>query len=231
MLRSVQHPFQHISTCKSSQQWARRVLDNIYAYRANGTVSSTPKPILLIDVDGVINFTGNSCWPVAKQAKVMHEKRKYLITWSPVVVEKLNLWFDSGLAEIRWLTTWDKYAQDNLAPALGLRHFELARDPVENIDKDVAADRTVLAEPGRPIVWIDDDVSYYVRRIRSNWMAKNTTLIVQPDTRIGLTPEQLATIESFLVSARENRFQPNNGHSSSKTSKMNWSGVSPLFND
>lgn len=168
------------------------------------------KPIVLLDVDGVLNFfMGRSVWETSKMAWIRDRSRGIGVQWSPTVVDKLNDWFDSGLAEIRWLTSWDNRAQEKLAPELGLRHFELARNPAENIDKDVAADRTALAEPERPIVWIDDEVLNLSQLVKSDWISKDTTLLIHPVENEGLTPEHLEKIESFLVGARENRFPPN----------------------
>lgn len=190
-------------------QFVRRFCADL---RVTGQSSSLyPKPIILLDVDGVINFVGKSQWPNNKCARVFNKlhSREFAINWSPAVVDKLNHWSESGMAEIRWLTMWDESAPEFLAPALGIRHFELARNPLDGIEKNEAADRAALAEPGRPIVWIDDEVGDYARYVKSPWISKDSTLIINPKLEEGLTPQHLENIEAFLVGARENRFPSN----------------------
>lgn len=121
------------------------------------------------------------------------------IGYSPAMVEKFNSFSRSGLAEIRWLTTWDKSARTMLAPALGFDEFLLARDPEKGIGKDEAAEKLAQDYPDRPIVWLDDEVGWYTSDKRDFWMQRSAkTLLLQPDQNTGLTPQQLDLVEKFL---------------------------------
>jgi hypothetical protein len=181
---------------------------NVAADRERESVRSsgdrTKIPVLLLDIDGVVNIVGAQMniplkWKVVKSATL----NQYPFSWAPAVVEKLNHWADTKQAEIRWLTTWDNNARTIVGPALGLREFYLARDPALQLSKLIAATRIAKNEPDRPIVWIDDDMS----RIFGNpndidiikyWVARKNTLLVETDPLQGLVDSDLKMVEEFL---------------------------------
>jgi hypothetical protein len=187
-------------------------------------------PLILLDIDGVINMgePRRSRWPQLKTKNVVDKRngRSYRFDYAVGVVDQLNQWADSGLAEIRWLTTWDESARSCVAPALGLRNFALARDPAEHLTKYDAARRTAeqtftsneeaLKSPAvadtkneasgrtRPIIWIDDMLRTLFCRPGGTddinyWRHRQQTLLLEPDRRDGLTPSQMDCIESFLL--------------------------------
>jgi len=58
--------------------------------------------------------------------------------------------------------------------------------------------RLVLAEPGRRIVWTDDDLADQPWAL--SWVADHAdALLVSPDPRVGLVAPQVQAIEEFLV--------------------------------
>ncbi len=60
-----------------------------------------------------------------------------------------------------------------------------------------AVRRLVRADPSRPIVWLDDDLA--AEADVRDWMHAHTTcLLVAPEPRSGLTPDQLADVADFL---------------------------------
>lgn len=159
------------------------------------------KPLILLDVDGVINALdgGNK-----KRWKDVEKKvvNKYDIYYSPTVVNKINAW--SKVAEVRWLTTWDENARRLLAPALGLNEFELARDPDLMLSKDQAAFDCIQMTPSRLLVWIDDEVLCYSSNPKapvpsSFWRDRDRTLLISPAEFYGLEPLHLKKIDAFLA--------------------------------
>jgi hypothetical protein len=121
------------------------------------------KPIILLDVDGVINFAGSKekakvLWPdlIYERDVVNCAGEKYNILYSPAMVQRINAW--NQVAEVRWLTTWDDSAKTNLAPALKLDSFENSRKS----DNDCKITTAVLVgkEQGADglVIWIDDDL-------------------------------------------------------------------------
>jgi len=158
------------------------------------------QPVILLDVDGVINMGGrNSClksWDDRESTYV----NGFQIQFSPTVVERINRW--NSKAEVRWLTTWDEKAQNMLAPALKLDHFPLARDPYRCWGKLYTADKTAEeVGPDRLIIWIDDELTSWVKYDRDHQnilcLRKNTVLVSPGD---GLRPEHLDYIDKILES-------------------------------
>ena len=133
----------------------------------------------------------------------MVKVRNYNINYSPTVVKAFNEYSRSGLAEIRWLTTWDVKARTHLAPALGFDEFLLARDPEKKETKRVAMD---LAEryPHRPIIWIDDEVGYYAQKKMSFWMQRDASTLLL-ECRNHLNEKHMAMIDKFLKSCSQKR--------------------------
>ena len=170
------------------------------------SAGQVPKgPLLLLDIDGVINFpyndTAEKMWPDHKHVEVKAPTgQPFTITFSPSMIATINKW--ATCAEVRWLTSWNEGAQTELAPALGLSHFELARTSAEERDyanpvsKAQAGLQAAAAEPSdHLVVWIDDDLASMVRdddplRTRPN------TLLIAPT--YGITPEQVQIVDNFL---------------------------------
>ena len=172
-----------------------------------GSAQHTPiKPIILLDVDHVINMVGcNSCldsWSDKKSTIV----NGFTIQYSPTVVERINKW--NTIAEVRWLTTWNNRAQTMLAPELKLDHFALARDPDVYMGKLQAAEKTAEeVGPDGLIIWIDDELSDWVKRDertmhRIYHHRKNTVLVSPGD---GLRPEHLDYVDKILESPNKSR--------------------------
>lgn len=162
---------------------------------------SKAKPILLLDVDGVINYVGDGgAWRDQKEKMKLKRVNWWNIRWSTEVVLKINYW-GRNLADIRWLTSWDEKARLLLAPALGIDEFPLARDP-SMWHKAHAADIVDQTYPGIPICWIDDELDSFLHdtdRGHFYWESRPNTLLIQPSEKMGLQPDDLARIESFLI--------------------------------
>ena len=172
-------------------------------YIADFTVKNDKKPLILLDVDGVINYLdGEVRWKDSKTVPVRH----FEISYSPTVIAKLNDWTKSGAAEIRWLTTWNANAQQHLAPKLGLRNFALAREVYDDtfVGKATAAYDNIKDHPDRPLIWIDDEVKDIVKvteemKLDLNFRTRNKTLFIKPYDLEGLTAGHLALIDRFIA--------------------------------
>ena len=182
---------------KAKSLWHEKRLfsNSIFEAEINPVLSTLP--LILLDVDHVVNnpFFNKKHWDDTLMVRV----KGWNIGYSPAMVEKFNSFSRTGLAEIRWLTTWDETARTMLAPALGFDEFLLARDPEKEIEKDQAAEKLARDYPDRPIVWLDDEVGWYTTETRDFWMQRTAkTLLLQPDQKTGLTPKQLEIVEKFL---------------------------------
>ena len=196
-------------------------------------IATARTPALLLDVDGVLNAISRkgdpSAWPDWQQGQARNRHGQYPILYSPTVVASVRRWYDEGLAEITWLTTWLDDANGELRnllglpafPVLGAPQYERAAHPVAGTYEGPpahadlagahAASRltgrwwkfdavleVVAAQPGRPLVWIDDDLR--VERAVRQWMEAHTTcLLVAPLTHVGLIPRHLRTVEDWLL--------------------------------
>ncbi|RBY75131.1 hypothetical protein DQ239_17440 [Blastococcus sp. TF02-09] len=167
----------------------------------------TPPPVLLLDVDGVLNAVRVDLPEGWRRGRF----NGYVLSWDPTVVARLRALHESGRVELQWLTTWTEMADRLLAEPLqlprGLRTHgrELlptgyggARAAASGWWKLAAAQQVARAEPGRRIVWIDDDLAEQAEDI-SEWLAANgQVLVVAPDYQLGLTHEELDRIEAWL---------------------------------
>ncbi len=158
------------------------------------------RPVLLLDVDGVINAF-NPGWGDTARAKCAG----LTVRWSPDMVARIRALHASGLVEVRWSTTWCGYP-DQLA-ALGVLldlHVESAftQRPMSKTwaDLKVEAAHSVLAA-GRRLVWADDSEVGAARRLHPPIAAAEAdgrALLVQPDPERGLQPADLDAIDAFV---------------------------------
>ena len=101
-------------------------------------------PLLLLDVDGVLNALGDDGQLKAaggdwRQGWATADGTRWPITWSPAVVARLAAWHDQGRLELQWLTTWGHDANDELRDLLGLPRLAVA-GTYQDEDADGAAD-------------------------------------------------------------------------------------------
>jgi hypothetical protein len=188
----------------------------------------SPKtPVLLLDVDGVVNAITKTpdpnVWESWQKGEAESNGRTWPITWSPEVAKYLTGLHDSGRVEIRWHTTWQEDAQ-RIADLVALPTLPVADAPEyaeggrfaarmirENRPKwwKLPAAERVVAEEGRPLIWIDDDIADKLWREGGMAYPIGTVdapaLLVCPNERTGLAPKHLRTIDSFLTELEEGR--------------------------
>lgn len=158
-------------------------------------------PILLLDVDGVVNALMRSDWPEAQVSRALG----FDITTS----KHLGAALLQLLVEIRWLTTWAEEANEHISDLCGLPNdLPVSGHPVRNLSgfdpawKIRCAAR--VAEEGRDIIWIDDDLSsmgiYDEDSARETLsLGSNQRIkIVQPNAWVGLTPAHIEEIKEWL---------------------------------
>jgi HAD domain in Swiss Army Knife RNA repair proteins len=169
---------------------------------------AAPPPILLLDVDGVLN---------AALLELPEGWRRgtfngFLLSWDPTVTARLRELHESGRVEIRWLTTWAEKADELLAEPMGLpRGLRVhGREGVASTGfsgrlrgaagwwKLDAARALADAEPGRRIVWIDDELADQADDVVEWLGAHPHVLVVAPNLFTGLTHEHLDEIEEWL---------------------------------
>ena len=165
-------------------------------------------PILLLDVDGVLNAALLDP-PEGWKRGIF---KGFALSWDPTITARLRELHESGRVEIQWLTTWAEDADRLLAEPMGLprglkAHGREGADPTGFSGElrgqagwwKLAAARAVAeAEPDRRIIWIDDDLAEQAADTGA-WLAAHPhVLVVAPDLFVGLTHEQLDEIEAWL---------------------------------
>jgi len=167
-----------------------------------------PPPILLLDVDGVLNAALLDL-PEGWRRGTFNG---FLLSWNPTVTARLRNLHEAGRVEIQWLTTWADKADQLLAEPMGLpRGLRVhGREGVASTGfagrlrgasgwwKLDAARALADAQPGRRIVWIDDDLADQAVDVMEWLGAHPHVLVVAPDLFTGLTHEQLDEIQAWL---------------------------------
>ncbi len=168
---------------------------------------TSPPPILLLDVDGVLNAVRHDLPDGWQRGRF----NGYVLSWNTTVVARLRALHEAGQVELQWLTTWTELADLLLAEPLGLPRglrthhrdvlptgFGGALRGLSGWWKLAAAQAVVEAEPGRRIVWIDDDLTDQAEDT-SEWLAANGhVLVVAPDYSTGLTHAELDRVTAWL---------------------------------
>jgi len=183
------------------------------------------RPLVLLDVDGVLNAVPHSgaspAWPEWCTGHAVAQESAFRITWSPTVVDAVRGWTE--LADVQWLTTWGHDANTSLRHLLELPELPVAgthdeedaggRAPGSGAHADVApaapepltgrwwkfdvVRRIVGEQPGRRIVWVDDDLVGEVDI--QDWVRDAVDcLLVVPHPASGLTEDDLAAIDAYL---------------------------------
>lgn len=159
-------------------------------------------PILLLDVDGVLNIYETDDWPEVRKTNCAGLP----IRWVPAVADRLRTLPIEG----RWCTTWCGLADQlgALGRLLGLDYTEAfdSRQPYQCWgDLKVGAALAALAE-GRRVVWVDDEEVVAARRLFpaiAEAEARGRILLIQPESVRGLTPEHLNEIEAFATACAD----------------------------
>lgn len=91
----------------------------------------TSAPLLLLDVDGVLNALSDhgehrAAWPDWSRGSATSDGTSWPILWAPAVVDRLLAWHEEGQVELQWLTTWGHDANGELRALLGLPHLTVA---------------------------------------------------------------------------------------------------------
>jgi HAD domain in Swiss Army Knife RNA repair proteins len=155
------------------------------------------RPLLLIDVDGVISLFGfDHSAPPAGRYQMVDGITHFLSEAAGAHLRRLAKDFD-----LAWCTGWEEKANDYLPPALGLAGplghvvFEPDPRPAQAHWKLDGIDRYV--ESARPLAWIDDAHDDGCR----SWARarQGPTLLVTTDPAAGLTEVE---VEQLLDWAR-----------------------------
>ncbi len=153
------------------------------------------KPLLLVDVDGVISLFGfdpGSAPPGRFQ--IVDGIAHFLSATAGEHLRALTHDF-----ELAWCTGWEEKANEYLPFALGLP-TELPLVPFDDCDRPPSAHWKVAAidayvGPSRPLAWLDDAHDHRCHAWAQTRSAP--TLLVSTDPAIGLTEAHVAVLKRW----------------------------------
>jgi hypothetical protein len=163
----------------------------------------TVRPLLLIDVDGVISLFGfDHRSPPAGRYQLIDGITHFLSVRAGEHLRTLSQTFD-----LAWCTGWEEKANEYLPRALGLDGplphvvFDPSERPAQAHWKLGAIDRHV--EDSRPLAWVDDAHDDGC----ASWAAARPapTLLVTTDPAVGLTEAEVERLLDWAHEVREPR--------------------------
>lgn len=118
-------------------------------------VPSMARPLLLLDVDGVLCLVGPGCPEPAIETTLAGMPLRYSEEL-PRRLGRLGEEFD-----LVWATAWEDAANEVLAPLFGLDalpviHFDSGGNDGSDVNYKLASIRDYVDE--RPFAWVDDDI-------------------------------------------------------------------------
>jgi hypothetical protein len=163
-------------------------------------IRHTDKPLLLIDVDGVISLFGfDPASPPAGRFELVDGIAHFLSAGAGEHLRVLSEEF-----ELVWCTGWEEKANDYLPLALGLPgplpHVILDRRERPANAHWKLASIDAYAGRSRPLAWVDDA---HDERCRE-WAAQRgaPTLLVGTDPRLGLTEAHVRELLAWSGATR-----------------------------
>lgn len=169
-------------------------------------MTSSVRPVVFLDVDGTIATLVDPANDYSDPRVAWATDPATGVRYNPAVVAWIHEL--DGLAEVRWLTAWTDRAATELAPALGLPAFPAIlfnEHLYRELDwKHSAVLAQLIEEPGRPVLWLDDEVAYggALDQLIPHALGTGTPfLAVRPTLSDGITEAHMLRIRAFLGSS------------------------------
>jgi hypothetical protein len=160
------------------------------------------RPLLLLDVDGVLNPMGRPAPPDYRSHRCTIDGEVYTVQLNPAHGRLLLDLAASTGAELVWATTWEQHANDWIAPRIGLPALPvIAMSPHVTCEHgEMFKTPHVAAYVGRrPFVWFDDQVWAEDEDYLRVHQGLDDFLLVQVDPVRGLTSRHLGMAHEWLT--------------------------------
>jgi hypothetical protein len=154
-----------------------------------------PRPVLLVDVDGVLNpWLADGCPDGYREYDFFPGERVLLSPGHGPLLSSLEPAY-----ELVWATAWEHRANQLISPVLGLPELPVIEFPVDGRDPYFRKLPAVIDAVGeRPCAWVDDDhqPDHYT------WAHERgvPTLLIDIDPAVGLTPGVVTTLADWAAS-------------------------------
>jgi HAD domain in Swiss Army Knife RNA repair proteins len=187
---------------ESESDGLREALCDDASTAATGPLDDAPKPLLLVDVDGVLSLFGFSAQePPAGSFHAFEGIPHFL---SAEAAEQLRGLQESF--ELVWASGWEERANENLLTPLGLSsplpfiRFARASSPGTSLRAHWKLDAIERYASARPLAWIDDAFNLACEQ----WaLAREPpTLLLPTDPGIGLTAEHSILLARWAAELR-----------------------------
>lgn len=174
-------------------------------------------PVVLLDVDGVLNAWGpypgsttknrryNALWNCKMdRGTASTNGRDWTMKWAHPLMAELAALHESGAAEFRWASTWNSDIEQ-VERLFGLPHWPIAFETAGLHWTEVAKRKRRAAAhvqdvEQRRLVWVDDaEVPYHWELAHAAMTMDGRSLLIRPKEAIGLRPEDIEAIRVFCA--------------------------------
>lgn len=159
---------------------------------------SNDAPVLLIDIDGVLNpyaadlcpagFVEHDLFPGEAPIRVCARHGQWLRELSAVY-------------QLAWVSAWREHANRLLGPLLDLPPLDTVPLPVPPFAPSSKLAPVARYAGDRPLAWLDDEISNQTRAWRDARTAP--TLLVDVDPRIGLTRAHVKVLLDWTAASAD----------------------------
>lgn len=161
----------------------------------------TKRPLVLLDVDGVLNPARRHSLRL-RQHECVLDGQTYRILLNARHGPKLtDLARDTG-AELAWATTWEQHANVEIGPRIGLPPLPVITvngDPGTRAGEHFKTRHVAEYVAGRPFVWFDDNLGTPDWQYLKDHPGVEDFLLVEVDPRTGLSDRHLAQAREWLA--------------------------------
>lgn len=166
--------------------------------------AADPRPVWLLDVDGVLNATRPGWGEAPDQGEAFVNGACYSLRWAPALTRRIGALVVSGAVEVRWATTWvDHIMQvERLLrlPRIDTAFRGVTTDEDEAVERKLQAALDVVETERRPLIWTDDDAIPDSGEVLNRLLDGGVpVLLLSPSTGHGLQPDDLDAIDDFLA--------------------------------
>ncbi|MCD0445794.1 hypothetical protein LO763_19485 [Glycomyces sp. A-F 0318] len=161
-------------------------------------LAASTAPLLIMDVDGVLNAPRPRWNSRVERQHVRTSVGEFKIAWSPALIDWLRELPKAFDVDLWWLTSWGPEV-DKLETLWQLprQHASRGIGTVLPSAQVAQAKHGFVAEviaSGRPWVWCDDEEA-----IAFDEPGIAPHVAIQPNPKLGLTPDDANRIEAFLL--------------------------------
>ncbi|MCT9933118.1 HAD domain-containing protein [Planotetraspora sp. A-T 1434] len=159
------------------------------------------RPLILLDVDGVLNPSRRSS-PRFRRYDGVLDGEPYKVLLDPRDGSRLRNLAEATGAELAWATTWEDRANEEIGPRIGLPYLPVIPvmgDPASLTGEHMKTRGIARYVRHRPFVWFDDNLVEADHEYLTRHPGVSDFLLVEVDPRTGLTDDHLGRAREWLM--------------------------------